>query len=148
MDGGPSPYHGRLLAHFDDHPPTVFVRRLTAALVSDARIEGLWLEDDSDGIQWPPYERLDLHFAVPEPGLESFRAELATLFEAAGPVRDFSQQDAPLQGFAGTATLHDGTTLTYRIERTSQVAKVPRRHVNVLIDRSNGLLIPGLSFEN
>lgn len=136
------------MARFDDHPPTVFVRRLVAALVDDARIEGLWLEAGDDGIQWPPYETLDLHFAVPEPALEAVRNELSAWFERAGPVSDFSQQEAPLQGYAGTANLHDGTAITYRLERTSQVAKVPRRHVNVLIDRSNGQLVPGLSFES
>ncbi|HZM00396.1 MAG TPA: hypothetical protein VFD43_09110, partial [Planctomycetota bacterium] len=130
-----------------DHAPTDFVRRLCAALAGDARIEGLWLEGDDDSIQWPPFARLDLHFAVPEPELQAVRRQLHELLQQAGPVSDFSQQDAPLQGYAGTALLADGTPLTYRVERTSQIAKVPRRSVNVLLDRSGGLLIPALSFE-
>ena len=129
------------------HAPTDFVRRLSAALAGDARIEGLWLEGEDDSIQWPPYSRLDLHLAVAEPELQSVRRALHELLQQAGPVTDFSQQDAPLQGYAGTARLSDGTPLTYRIERTSQIAKVPRRAVNVLLDRSGGLLIPALSFE-
>lgn len=130
-----------------DHAPTVFVRKLCAALLSDARIEGLWLEGDDDSIQWPPYARIDLHFAVAEPHLQAVRLQLHEILEHAGPVSDFSQQDAPLQGYAGTARLSDGTPLTYRVERTSQIAKVPRRAVNMLLDRSGGLLIPALSFE-
>jgi hypothetical protein len=129
------------------HAPTDFVRRLSAELAGDARIEGLWLEGDDDSIQWPPYPRLDLHLAVAEPELQSVRHALQTILQRAGPVTDFSQQDAPLQGYAGTARLSDGTPLTYRLERTSQIAKVPRRAVNVLLDRSGGLLIPALSFE-
>ena len=123
------------------------MRRVAAALVEDARIEGLWLEGDDDSIQWPPYARIDLHFAVAEPNLQAVRLQLHEMLKRAGPVSDFSQQDAPLQGYAGTAELSDGTPLTYRIERTSQIAKVPRRAVNVLLDRSGGLLIPALSFE-
>ena len=130
-----------------EHPPTDFVRRITAALAADPRVEGLWLEGDDDSIQWPPYARLDLHFAVAEPHLQDLRQALHELLQQVGPVSDFSQQDAPLQGYAGTARLADGTPLTYRIERTSQIAKVPRRAVNVLLDRSGGLLIPALSFE-
>lgn len=129
------------------HAPTAFVRRLSAALAGDPRVEGLWLEGEDDSIQWPPYARLDLHFAVPEPQLQAVRQGLHELLQSAGPVSDFSQQDAPLQGYAGTAKLADGTPLTYRIERTSQIAKVPRRAVNVLLDRSGGLLLPALSFE-
>jgi hypothetical protein len=123
------------------------VRKLSAALAGDTRIEGLWLEGDDDSIQWPPYARIDLHFAVAEPDLQAVRQQMQALLEHAGPISDFSQQDAPLQGYAGTARLSDGTPLTYRIERTSQIAKVPRRAVNVLLDRSGGLLIPALSFE-
>jgi hypothetical protein len=133
-----------------DHVPSQFVRRLTAALAGDARIEGLWLEGEDDSIQWPPYRVLDLHFAVAEPNLAAVKRELEQILAAAdggAGVRDFSQQDAPLQGFAGTAVLSDGTPLRYRLERTSQIAKVPRRAVNVLLDRSGGLLIPALSFE-
>ena len=130
-----------------EHPPTVFVRKLAAALLGDARIEGLWLEGDDDSIQWPPYARIDLHFAVAEPDLQAVRLQMHEILEDAGPIGDFSQQDAPLQGYAGTARLRDGTPLTYRLERTSQIAKVPRRAVNVLLDRSGGLLIPALSFE-
>jgi len=130
-----------------DHPPTVFVRRLCAALAGDARIEGLWLEGEDDSIQWPPYARIDLHFAVAEPNLQAVRQALREILQQAGPIGDYSQQEAPLQGYAGTAKLADGTPLTYRLERTSQIAKVPRRAVNVLLDRSGGLLIPALSFE-
>ena len=142
-----------------DHFPTQFVRRLAAALAGDARIEGLWLEGADDTIQWPPYRTLDLHFAVAEQNLQAVRQQLQAIFIAAdagaiasgaggaGGVHDFSQQDAPLQGFAGTAVLSDGTPLRYRLQRTSQIAKVPRRAVNVLLDRSGGLLIPALSFE-
>ena len=137
----------RMPAPHSDHAPTVFVRRLSAALAGDARVEGLWLEGDDDSIQWPPYEHLDLHFAVPEPHLQSLRSELEALFGRCGEVTGFSQQEAPLQGYAGHATLAGGHGLTYRIERTSQIAKVPRRHVNVLLDRSAGLLIPALDFE-
>lgn len=132
---------------FADHAPTTFVRRLTAALADDARIEGLWLEGDDDAIQWPPYEHLDLHFAVPEPHLDGVRDALQGLFEQAGDATEFSCQDAPLQGYAGHARLPDGAELTWRLERTSQIAKVPRKAVNVLIDRSNGLLVPALDFE-
>ena len=46
-----------------------------------------------------------------------------------------------IKGFAGSARLSDGSEVTYRVERTSQIAKVPRRVVNVLLDRSGGLLI-------
>ncbi len=134
-------------APFADHAPTTFVGALTAALAADARVEGLWLEGDDDSIQWPPYERLDLHFAVPEPSLESLRTDLESLFSTAGGTTEFSCQQAPLQGYAGHARLPDGTQVTWRLERTSQIAKVPRRAVNVLIDRSNGLLVPALSFE-
>ena len=48
---------------------------------------------------------------------------------------------------SGSAKLPDGTPLSYRLERSSQIAKVPRRGVNVLLDRSGGLLVPALSFE-
>ena len=130
-----------------EHPPTDFVRRITAALAADPRVEGLWLEGDDDSIQWPPYAHLDLHFAVPEPHLQAVRGEFLAMLRRADAVTDFSQQDAPLQGFAGSAKLSDGTPLSYRLERTSQIAKVPRRAVNVLLDRSGGLLVPALSFE-
>jgi hypothetical protein len=129
------------------HHATDFVNRLAARLSDDSRVEGFWLEGVDDSIQWPPYAVLDLHFAVPEPGVEGVRQELLGWMEALDTVADFSQQDAPLKGFAGSARLSDGTALTYRIERTSQIAKVPRKAVNVLIDRSNGLLVPALSFE-
>lgn len=131
----------------DDHHPTRFVRQLVAVLVSDTRISALWLEGDDDSIQWPPYARLDLHFSIAEPELPGVRAELLALLRRADSVTDFSQQEAPLQGFAGTARLSDGTPLSYRLERSSQIAKVPRRAVNVLLDRSGGLLVPALSFE-
>jgi hypothetical protein len=129
-----------------EHAPTAFVRRLSALLASDARIAGLWLEGEDDRIQWPPYEHLDIHAAVAEPDLAALRRDWIEVLQRAGPVRDASQQDAPLQGYAGTAVLADGTPLSYRLERTSQIAKVPRRAVNVLLDRSGGLLIPALSF--
>ena len=129
------------------HAPTDFVRRLSAELAGDARIEGLWLEGDDDSIQWPPYARLDLHFSVPEPHLQAVRGEFLAMLRRADAVTDFSQQDAPLQGYAGSAKLSDGTPLSYRLERSSQIAKVPRRAVNVLLDRSGGLLVPALSFE-
>ena len=135
------------MARPQSHSPTDFVRRLSAALVDDARIEGLWLEGEDDSIQWPPYARLDLHFAVAEPNLQAVRLQLREILQHAGATGDFSQQEAPLQGYAGTATLAGGMPVTYRIERTSQIAKVPRRAVNVLLDRSGGLLIPALSFE-
>jgi len=144
--GSSRPPHARV----DDHAPTQFVRRLAAALSADARIEGLWLEGEDDSIQWPPYRVLDLHLAIAEPNLAAVKRDLQALLAAAdgaASLRDFSQQDAPLQGFAGTAVLSDGTPLRYRLERTSQIAKVPRRAVNVLLDRSGGLLIPALSFE-
>jgi hypothetical protein len=130
-----------------DHLPTTFVRKLTAKLVSDERVEYLWLEADDDSIQWPPYRTLDLHLGVAEPHVESVRTGLPELFGGVDEVTDFSQQEAPLKGFAGSARLSDGTALSYRIERTSQVGKVPRKAVNVLIDRSGGLLIPALSFD-
>ncbi len=130
-----------------DHVPTAFVQRLASQLANDPRVEALWLEADDDRIQWPPYALLDLHFGVPENELESVRRDLGDLLMHAGTVSDFSQQEAPLKGFAGSARLPDGTALTYRIERMSQVGKVPRRSVNVLIDRTGGLLIPTLSFE-
>ncbi|RKY19358.1 MAG: hypothetical protein DRQ55_10850 [Planctomycetota bacterium] len=130
-----------------DHHPTTFVRALVARLVADERVQALWLEGEQDAIQWPPYATLDLHFAVPEPHLEALRGELAGLFEALDGVTDFSQQQAPLKGYAGSAVLSDGTPLSYRVERTSQVGKLPRRAVNVLIDRTGGMLMPGFSFE-
>jgi len=131
----------------DDHHPTRFVRQLVVELLADPRIEAFWLEADDDAIQWPPYARLDLHFSIAEPHLQAVRGELLAMLQRAGGVRDFSQQDAPLQGYAGAARLTDGTPLTYRLERSSQVAKVPRRAVNVLLDRSGGLLVAALSFE-
>ncbi len=79
--------------------------------------------------------------------LEQIQAELLAMLCRAEPVTDFSQQEAPLQGYAGTARLADGTLLAYRIERTSQVGKVPRRAVNLLLDRTHGLLRGALSFE-
>ncbi|MHC5209139.1 MAG: hypothetical protein ACYTG2_00290 [Planctomycetota bacterium] len=130
-----------------EHAPTAFVRRLSALLAGDPRVQGLWLEGDDDTIQWPPYEQLDIHVSVAEPDLQDLRREWLSLLARVDPVRDASLQDAPLQGYAGTAVLSDGTELTYRLERTSQIAKVPRRAVNVLLDRSGGLLIPALSFE-
>lgn len=132
-----------------EHLPTDFIRSLTARLTSDARVEYLWLEGPDDSIQWPPYEPLDLHLGVPEPFVDAVRGELAEVFDACCPggVSDFSQQDAPLKGFAGSAVLSDGTPLRYRVERTSQIAKVPRKAVNVLLDRSGGLLLPALDFE-
>lgn len=129
------------------HLPTDFVRRLSARLAPDARVEGFWLEAQDDSIQWPPYHTLDLHLAVPEPFLEAVRAEFAGLLSSLDAVSGFSQQDAPLKGFAGSAVLSDGTPLSYRLERTSQIGKVPRRSVNILLDRSAGMLLPGLSFE-
>jgi hypothetical protein len=129
------------------HHATDFVHRLAACLTDDSRFEGFWIEGEDASIQWPPYEQLDLHFAVPEPYVEAVRGELLGLMETVDAVRDFSQQDAPLKGFAGSAMLSDGTPLSYRIERTSQVGKVPRRAVNVLLDRSGGQLLPGLSYE-
>ena len=130
-----------------DHHPTQFVRRLVLELLQDPRVDAFWLEGDDDSIQWPPYARLDLHFAIAEPDLPGVRTELLALLRRADAVTDFSQQEAPLQGFAGTARLSDGTPLSYRLERSSQIAKVPRRAVNVLLDRSGGLLVPALSFE-
>jgi hypothetical protein len=135
------------MPHNPEHEPTAFVRRLSALLSDDSRVEALWLEGADDRIQWPPYEQLDIHVAITEPNLESVRREWTALLDRVGPVSDASLQDAPLQGYAGTAVLSDGTPLTYRLERTSQIAKVPRRAVNVLLDRSAGLLIPALSFE-
>ncbi len=130
------------------HHATDFVHRLAALLTADQRVEGFWIEGDDDSIQWPPYTQLDLHFAVPEPFVDGIRAELLQTLESLDAVSDFSQQDAPLKGYAGSAQLSDGTQLTYRVERTSQVGKVPRRAVNMLLDRSNGQLLPGLSFES
>ena len=139
--GGMSP-----LPHAD-HVATRFVRRLAAALADDARVEGLWLEGEDDSVQWPPFDAPDLHLAVAEPHLVPVRDALPALLAAAGPVGELSVQEAPLQGYAGTARLEDGTTLRWRLERTSQIAKVPRRRVNLLLDRSGGLLLPALSFE-
>ncbi|HEX5010284.1 MAG TPA: hypothetical protein VFY71_07775 [Planctomycetota bacterium] len=130
-----------------DHHPTQFVRRLVLELLHDPRVDAFWLEGEDESIQWPPYARLDLHFSVPEPYLQAVRGEFLATLRRADAVTDFSQQDAPLQGFAGSAKLSDGTPLTYRLERSSQIAKVPRRAVNVLLDRSGGLLVPALSFE-
>jgi len=67
-----------------EHPPTDFVRRITAALAADPRVEGLWLEGDDDSIQWPPYARLDLHFSVPEPHLQAVRGEFLAMLRRAG----------------------------------------------------------------
>ena len=131
----------------DEQPATRFVRRLVTELLQEPRVEAFWLEGDDDSIQWPPYARLDLHFSVPEPHLQAVRTELLAMLCRAEPVTDFSQQEAPLQGYAGTAKLADGTPLSYRIERTSQVGKVPRRTVNLLLDRTHGLLRGTLSFE-
>ena len=130
-----------------DHHPTQFVRRLVLELLHDPRIEAFWLEGDDESIQWPPYARLDLHLSLAEPNLQAVRGEFLAMLRRADAVSDFSQQDAPLQGYAGTAKLSDGTPLSYRLERSSQIAKVPRRAVNVLLDRSGGLLVPALSFE-
>jgi hypothetical protein len=130
-----------------DHLPTAFVRRLSAALVNESRVEALWLEGADDAIQWPPYRVIDLHLSVAEPNLPAVRAEFEAWLRAADAVSTYSQQAAPLQGFAGSATLSDGTPLTYRLERSSQIAKVPRRAVNILLDRSGGLLLSALSFE-
>jgi hypothetical protein len=130
----------------DTHHATAFVLRLAQILDADERVEYLWLEGQDDSVQWPPYERPDLHLGVPEPGLDSLRQEFGEVLARADSVTDYSQQEAPLQGFAGTATLSDGTRISYRLERTSQMAKVPRRSVNVLLDRT-GLLISALDFE-
>jgi len=130
-----------------DHLPTTFVRNLSAALAGDLRVEALWLEGADDSIQWPPYRVLDIHLSVAEPNLPALRADFERLLRSADAISDYSQQDAPLQGFAGTAKLSDGTPLTYRLERSSQVAKVPRRAVNILLDRSGGLLLSALSYE-
>jgi hypothetical protein len=130
-----------------DHLPTAFVRRLSAALAGDARVEALWLEGADDAIQWPPYRALDLHLSIAEPDLQAVRADFERLLRGADALSEFSQQAAPLQGFAGTGKLSDGTPLTYRLERSSQIAKVPRRAVNILLDRSGGLLLAALSFE-
>lgn len=123
------------------------MRRLSALLIADTRVEALWLEGADDSIQWPPYRVLDLHLSVAEPNLEALRADFQRLLLSADAIADYSQQAAPLQGFAGTARLSDGTSLTYRLERSSQVAKVPRRAVNILLDRSGGLLLSALSYE-
>ncbi len=131
----------------DDHLPTQFARRLALELLHDARVDALWLEGADDSIQWPPYRELDVHLSIPEPQLQALRGEFHALLTRAGGVTEFSQQAAPLQGFAGSAKLADGSSLTYRLERSSQIAKVPRRAVNVLLDRTGGLLIPALSFE-
>jgi len=130
----------------EPHVPTDFVRRLTALLADDRRIVGMWLEGDDAGVQFPPYERIDLHVTLAEPDLPGFADELGELLARADAVTDFSRQAAPLKGFAGTAVLSDGTPITYRLERSSQIGKVPRRHVNVLLD-ATGLLVPALSFE-
>lgn len=130
-----------------DHHPTAFVRALTRLLDADSRVEFAWLEGPDSSIQWPPYQLLDLHLAAPEPFIEPLRRELAELLGQVDTLTDFSQQEAPLKGFAGSAVLSDGTPLSYRIERTSQIAKVPRRSVNVLIDRSGGLLLPSLDYQ-
>ena len=130
-----------------EHVPTTFVRRLVADLAGDRRVVACWLEADDESVQWPPFESVDVHVAVDEPDLDAFRGEFADVLGRADAVSDVSQQDAPFKGFAGTATLSDGTPLTYRLERTSQLAKVARRHVNLLVDRTGGLLIPALTFE-
>jgi hypothetical protein len=129
------------------HLATDFVHGLSALLADDTRVEAFWLEAGDDTIQWPPYEQLDLHFAATEPHMAALRDELESILSRVDPVRDFSRQDAPLKGFAGSAVLSDGSPMTWRLERTSQIAKVPRRCVNVLLDRSAGLLITTLSFE-
>lgn len=129
------------------HLPTDFVRAFVRRIEADQRMQYVWLEGDDDSILWPPYQHLDLHMAVPEPDVESVRHDLAGLFAELDAVRDFSQYDAPLKGFAGSVVLSDGAPLSYRIERTSQLAKVPRRAVNVLIDRSGGLLLASFSYE-
>ena len=38
-------------------------------------------------------------------------------------------------------------SIRFRLERTSQVGKVVRRHVNFLVDRTGGMMLPGMSFE-
>ncbi|MFT7463569.1 MAG: hypothetical protein ACI9EF_001914 [Pseudohongiellaceae bacterium] len=129
------------------HHPTDFVRGFVRRIEADQRMQYVWLEGDDDTILWPPYRTLDLHLGVPEPDVEAVRQELAALFGSVDEISDFSQFDAPLKGWAGTARLSDGTALTYRIERTSQLAKVPRRVVNVLIDHSGGLLLSSFSYE-
>ncbi len=133
------------MAH--DHVPTAFVQALARALIDDDRVHGLWLEGRDASIHWPPFEPLDIHFAIPEPDVAAFCAGLEALFAACGETTDFQLGEAPLQGFAGIATLPDGTLLTYRVERMSQVGKVSRKEVNLLLDRTEGLLIPTLSFE-
>lgn len=130
------------------HHPTEFVRAFVRRIEADQRLQFVWLEGDDESILWPPYETLDLHLAVPEPDLESVRRDLAGLFGDIDEVNGFSQQPAPLKGWAGQVSLSDGTPLSYRIERTSQLAKVTRRAVNVLIDRSGGLLLASFSYES
>ena len=125
---------------------TAFVHRIAAILDADERVEYLWLEGEDDSIQWPPYARVDLHLGVPEPGLDSLRREFEQVLARADAISGYSQQDAPLQGFAGTATLSDGTPITYRLERTSQICKVPRQAVNVLLD-GTGMLLASLDTE-
>lgn len=130
------------------HLPTDFVHAFIRRVAEDQRWQFIWLEGETDSILWPPYQQLDLHIAVAEPDVDSVRRDLHGLFSEFDKVRDFSQQEAPLKGWAGSAVLSDGTPLTYRVERASQLAKVPRRWVNVMVDRSGGLLIPSLSFES
>lgn len=129
-----------------DHLPTRFVRALVTRLLDDTAVEAFWLEGDDDRILWPPFTRLDLHLGVPEPFLEGLRTRFAGHLRACDALTGLHEQPAPFKGFAGGATLSDGTPLAYRLERTSQLAKVPRRVVNVLIDRTGGLLLPALSF--
>jgi hypothetical protein len=129
-----------------EHHATGFVHRIAAILDADERVEYLWLEGEDDSVQWPPYERVDLHVGVPEPGLDSLRREFGEVLGRADAISDYSQQDAPLQGFAGTATLSDGTPITYRLERTSQICKVPRKAINVLLD-GTGMLLASLDTE-
>ncbi|GJM21025.1 MAG: hypothetical protein DHS20C15_09400 [Planctomycetota bacterium] len=136
------------MTHATEHHPTAFVRALARRLADDTRVDALWIEAETNAIQWPPFDPIDIHLGVPEPFLEALRAEFLQIVpELDAGARDLSQQAAPFKGFAGSGVLGDGTPFTYRLERTSQMAKVPRRGVNVLLDRSGGLLIPALSFE-
>lgn len=127
--------------------PTRFVTALTARLAHEPCVEAFWMEGDDDSVLWPPYRHLDLHVAVPEPFLADFRARWPGHLRAAGALDGWTDAPAPFKGFAGAASLPDGTALRARLERTSQLAKVPRRVVNVLLDRSGGLLRAALSFE-
>ena len=139
------PTMGGMTMPADDHP-TRFVRALTARLLDDQAVEAFWLEGRDDSILWPPFAQLDLHLAVPEPFLAGLRERFAEHLRACDAVTGIVEEPAPFKGFTGSAVLSDGTPLRYRLERTSQLAKVPRAVVNVLIDKTGGLLFPSLSF--